>query len=89
MWISFGVGKQCRYIPIHDIIRALGDEKAQAFTGCDQTSAFLGRGKNTAWATWMSYGEATPVFKTLSKQPTVQDVQDALPVLKRFVSFDV
>ena len=89
MWISFGVGEQYRYIPIHDIVRALGDEKAQAFTGCDQTSAFLGRGKNTAWATWMSYGEATPVFKTLSKQPTVQDVQDALPVLKRFVSFDV
>ena len=91
IWISFGVGKQYRYIPIHDIVRALGDEKAQAlhvfhaFTGCDQTSAFLGRGKNTAWGTWMSYGEATAVFKSLSKQPTMQDVQDALPVLERFV----
>ena len=78
MWISFGVGKQYRYIPIHDMVRALGDEKAQtlhvfhAFTGCDQTSAFLGRGKNTAWATWMSYGEATAVFKSLSKQPQIK-----------------
>ena len=36
MWISFGVGKQCKYIPIHDIVRALKDEKAQAFTGCDR-----------------------------------------------------
>ena len=41
MWISFGVGKQYRYIPIHDIFRAMGDEKAQAlhvfhaFTDCD------------------------------------------------------
>jgi len=90
MWISFGVSKQYRYIPIHDILRALGDEKAQtlhifhAFTGCDQTSAFLARRKNTAWATWMSYGEATAVFKSLGKQPTVQHVQDALPVLERF-----
>ena len=43
MWISFGVGKLYRYIPIHDIVRALGDEKAEtlhvfhAFTGCNQT----------------------------------------------------
>ena len=47
MWIAFGVGKQFRYIAIHDIVSALGDEKSQvlhvfhALTGCDQTSAFL------------------------------------------------
>ena len=33
----------------------------------------------------MSDGEATAVFKSLSKQPTMKDVQDALPVLERFV----
>jgi len=59
LWIAFGVGKQYRYIAIHDIVRALGEENSQvlhvfhAFTGCDQTSGFLGRGKSTAWATWM------------------------------------
>ena len=26
------------------------------FTGCDQTSVFLGQRKSMAWATWMSYG---------------------------------
>lgn len=33
----------------------------------------------------MSDGEATAVFKSLSKQPTMKDVQDALPVLEQFV----
>lgn len=48
LWIAFGVGKQYRYIEIHDIVRALGEDKSQvlhvfhAFTGCDQTSRFLG-----------------------------------------------
>ena len=80
LWIAFGVVKQYRYIPIHDIVRALGEEKSQvlhvfhAFTGCDQTSGFLGRGKSTAWTTWMSYGEATTAFMALSKMPTMQDV---------------
>ena len=91
MWIAFGVGKQYRYIAIHDIVRALGDEKSQvlhvfhAFTGCDQTSAFLGRGKSTAWATWISYGEATSAFTALCRMPGMQDVLNAMPVLERFV----
>ena len=80
LWIAFGVGKQYRYIARHDIVRALGEEKYQelhvfhAFTVCDQTSGFLGRGKSTAWARWMSYGEATTAFMALSKMPTMQDV---------------
>ena len=91
MWIAFGVGKQLRYIAIHDIVSALGDEKSQvlhvfhALTGCDQTSAFLGRGKSTAWATWMSYEEAITIFPSLSQSPSMQDVLDAMLVLERFV----
>ena len=33
----------------------------------------------------MSDEEATAVFKSLSKQPTMKDAQDALPLLERFV----
>lgn len=89
--IAFGVGKQYRYIAIHDIIRALGDEKYlvlhvfHAFTGCDQTPAFLGQGKSTAWASWVSYGEATLDFTALCRIPGMQDVLNAMPVLERFV----
>ena len=91
LWIAFGAGKQFRYIAIHDIVRALGDEKLKvlhvfhAFIGCDQTSAFLGRGKSTSWSTWMLYGEVTAVFSSLSQRPTMQDVLDAMPVLERFL----
>ena len=56
-----------------------------AFTGCDQTSAFLGRRKSTAWATWISYGEATSAFTALCRMASMQDVLNAMPVLGRFV----
>ena len=57
LWIAFGTGKNFRYVPIHDIVKELGPTRAgsliafHAFTGCDQTSSFAGRGKSTAWAT--------------------------------------
>jgi len=76
---------------IHDVVKAFGDEKSQvlqlfhAFTGCKQTSAFSGRGKSSAWATLMSYGEVTAVFTSLSKKPTIQDVLDVMPVLERLI----
>ena len=52
LWISFGTGKELRIIPVHVIAQSLGEQKAlavmmlHAFTGCDQTSAFLNMGKN-------------------------------------------
>lgn len=91
MWIAFGVGKQYRYIAVHDIVKALGDEKSQvlhvfhAMTGCDQTSAFLGRGKGTAWATWVSFRDATAAFSRLSKCPSENDVLETMQVIERFV----
>ena len=51
LWIAFGAGKAFCYIAIHEIAASLGQEKCEAlqffhaFTGCDQTSAFSGRGK--------------------------------------------
>ncbi|KAL9951130.1 hypothetical protein ACROYT_G043738 [Oculina patagonica] len=42
-----------------------------------------GQGKSTVWATWMSFGDqATIAFMVLSKMPSVQDVLNAMPVLK-------
>ena len=48
LWIAFGTGKNFRYVPIHDIVKEPGPTKARsliafhAFTGCDQTSSFVG-----------------------------------------------
>jgi hypothetical protein len=40
-----------------------------AFTGCDTVPAFVGNGKKSAWDTWLSFPDATSVFKQLSSQP--------------------
>ena len=50
LWMTFGKGKDLRWIPIHDIVRSLGPRSKalpffHAFTGCDAVSAFVGKGK--------------------------------------------
>lgn len=91
LWIAFGCRKSFRYISVHEIAASLGSEMCQAlsffhaFTGCDQTSAFAGRGKNTAWSTWMAYKEVTTTFIRLSERPTCEEVVSAMPMIERFV----
>lgn len=57
LWVTFGKGKDLQWIPIHDIVRSLGPRSKalpffHAFTGCDTMSAFVGKGKKTAWQAW-------------------------------------
>lgn len=72
LWIAFGTGKHFRYIAVHEIANNLGPLKSKAlpafhaFTGCDTTSAFCGKGKKTAWSTWSSVGDVTDAFLTIS-----------------------
>jgi len=92
LWIAFGSGKNFRYVPIHEIANQLGPTKARsliafhAFTGCDQTSSFAGRGKNTAWATWKVYDEITSAFVALSSMPTEDRLKKIMPEIERFVA---
>jgi hypothetical protein len=89
LWVAFGVGKHLRFIAIHEVVPALGLERAHAlpffhaFTGCDTVSCFAGRGKKTAWDTWNSFPDVTPTFVQLSSQPL--DVEPFLSQLQRFV----
>ena len=91
LWIAFGMGKYFRYIAVHEIMQVLGPEKSRAlpafhaFTGCDQTSSFAGRGKATAWGTWNLYNDATLAFAALSSVPTNKTIEDNMPVIERFV----
>uniref|UniRef100_UPI00358F6B91 uncharacterized protein n=1 Tax=Myxine glutinosa TaxID=7769 RepID=UPI00358F6B91 len=88
IWVAFGTGKHLRYIPAHDIATELGSEKARAlpmfhaFTGCDTVSSFAGRGKKTAFDTWKSFTEVTPVFSTLLTDPT--SLNDCMSVLEKY-----
>ena len=91
LWISFGTGKNLRYIAAHNISLALGSFKSKslpvfhALTGCDQTSAFASKGKKTSWETWKVFSEVTAAFGVLSLVPTEEDIQAVMPVLERFV----
>ena len=91
MWISFGMGKSWRYIPIQELVTILGPDRAKglpvfhALTGCDQTSSFAGRGKVTAWDTWERYPDVTTAFKELSMTPTAETVERCQPLIERFV----
>jgi hypothetical protein len=56
-WIAFEKGKDFRWIPLHQQIRTLGPRCRalpffHTFTGCDTVSAFVGKGKKSAWKTW-------------------------------------
>ena len=64
-WIAFGVGKNLRYIPLHEVAVQLRPYKSCAllffyeFSGCDQVSSFCNHGKKTARETWSTYNEVT------------------------------
>ena len=91
MWISFGMGKSWRYIPIQELVTILGPDRAKglpvfhALTGCDQTSSFAGRGKVTTWDTWERYPDVTTAFKELSMTPTAETVERCQPLIERFM----
>lgn len=63
IWVAFGMGKSFCYYSINNIISYLGEQWSQAlpvfyaFTGCDQSSAFCGKEKKSAWQAWQAYEE--------------------------------
>ena len=91
LWLEFGTGKNYRLIPAHEIAKSIGPERAaalpafHAFTGCDTTSSFLGRGKKTAWQAWEQFPEVTSVFKRLSNPDVgVAVVENEMAILEEF-----
>lgn len=92
LWIAFGTGKNFRFIPVHTIVQALGPEKAisllmfHSFTGCDQVSFFMGKGKKTAWETTKIYPDVVEAFASLGRvPPTEQILNNYMPTIERFV----
>ena len=56
IWVGFGTGNYFRYYNINFISQSLGEQAIKlrptffhAFTGCNTTSQFLGKGKKSAW----------------------------------------
>ena len=72
IWVAFGMGKHFQYYHINTICQNLGEPLCQAlpfyhaFTGCDATSQFLGKGKKSAWEAWKSLPNVTDAFQLAS-----------------------
>jgi len=72
LWLLFGTGKNYRNIPVHRIAGEIGTEMCSAlpgfhaYSGCDTVSAFVGRGKKTAWQTWNAFPAVTSAFTSIS-----------------------
>ena len=56
-----------------------------AFTGCDETSFFTGKGKKTAWSTWEVFDDVTEAFTRLMNVPTLNILDYVMPTLERFI----
>lgn len=82
LWVDYGVGKNRRFLAIHDLAIQLGEEMCagilfwHSFTGCDTVSAFAGHGKKTFWDTWKNNKNFSPTFATLSRSP--KEISDRL-----------
>ena len=91
LWIEFGSGKNLRYLPVHLLARNIKESITNAlppfhaFTGCDQVSAFCGKGKRTAWNSLVSSPEAVTCFGILSNMPSEEAFKNCMPDVERFV----
>ena len=89
LWVAFGTGKSVCYLAAHEMVKALGPDRCialpmfHAFTGCDTVSSFSGRGKKTAWDTWMASDDVTGAYCALATNPDVIDT--IMETLERFV----
>ena len=75
--VAFGVGKHFQYIHVNSVCGKLGKDQSEsfpafhAFSGCDTTSSFCGKGKKSALQTWRSFPEATEAFLHMQQNPFV------------------
>ena len=71
----FGVGKDFALYSINAIYEEIGANTAQAlpvfhaFSGCDTTSSFHGKGKRSVWEAWKSFPEVTSAFLFIAENP--------------------
>ena len=75
LWVAFGTGKHYKEYHINSICETLGAVKSMAlpyfhaYSGCDSTSQFNGKGKRSAWEAWKSFPEVTEAFISIAAPP--------------------
>ena len=75
VWVAFGMGNNHKLFHINTICETLGEQRSKslpifhAFSGCDTTSSFNGKGKKSAWQAWNVFPEITDTFVHLADYP--------------------
>ena len=75
LWLAFGVGKDFTMYSINEVCSKFEKYICQAlpvfhaFTGCDTTSSFHGKGKKTAWEAWKAYPDISSTVKVMADHP--------------------
>ena len=91
LWVSFGIGRNRRWIPIHDLSISLGPSKCKgllffhALSGCDNVSGFKGKGKKSFYQTWSVFPEITETFVRLSQFPVCLEEKD-IQILEKIIA---
>ena len=73
--VAFGVRKDFAVYSVNNICSTLGFDKSKimsmfhAFSGCDTTSSFHGRGKKSAWESLVSFPDVKVAFQYLVDHP--------------------
>ncbi|KAK3746853.1 hypothetical protein QZH41_000042 [Actinostola sp. cb2023] len=98
LWFRTGVKDRLRFIPVHDVSRALGPGKCEALpalhalTGCDSNSSLAGIGKKKAWGVFSQSCVHQQSLCLLGHDPRLDDttankcesfICDLYPTLKR------
>ena len=90
LWIEFGKTANRKYIPIHEIVKSLGPERADFLTlfhsliGCDQMSFFFKLWKRTAWKTRQNYPQLNESLVKLCNNPTAEVIESEMNTIERF-----
>ena len=92
IWVAFGMGKNFQYFHMNSICQSLGERKCRglpffhAFTGCDTTSQFSGKGKKSSWEAWKSYSDATGAFEFVIDYPfqAFTESSEIFEIIERF-----
>ena len=90
LWVIIGTGSNLRCIAVHGLVATMDPRCCSslpifhALTRCDTVSAFSGRGKKTAWATWKAFPEVTDAFIELECMPS-EVSEESMSLLERFV----
>ena len=89
---SFWYRKLCfSYWYINTICHNLREERSLAlpffcsYTGCNTISAFLRRGKKSAWEAWNCFSDVSTAFNTIASKPlTHLEIAPIFSLLQRF-----